>query len=78
MGEKYDFRGENFRRLFAFAVPKDATPSNFTDKTFKNSHKTANFTKVFCYTVFITPCFEQLMQINFVEWYHAYMATIVM
>ena len=26
IGEKYDFRGENFRRLPAFAAPKDATP----------------------------------------------------
>ena len=26
IGEKYNFHGENFRRLLAFAVPKDATP----------------------------------------------------
>ena len=32
--------------LLAFAVPKDATPPNFTEKTFANSHKPAKFTKV--------------------------------
>ena len=47
IGEKYDFHGENFRRLLAFAVPKDATSPNFVEKTFTNSHKTAKFTKVF-------------------------------
>ena len=26
IGEKYDFHGENFRGLLAFATPKDATP----------------------------------------------------
>ena len=34
IGEKYDFRGENFHRLLAFAVPKDATPPNFVGKNF--------------------------------------------
>ena len=47
IGEKYDFRGENFHRLLAFAVPKDATPQHFAEKTFMNSHKTTKFTKVF-------------------------------
>ena len=32
IGEKCDFRGENFRRLLAFAAPKDATLSNFAEK----------------------------------------------
>ena len=41
IGEKYDFHGENFRRSLAFAVPKDAMPPNFLEKTFANSHKTA-------------------------------------
>ena len=44
IGEKYDFCGENFRRL---AVPKDATPSNLTEKTFAYGHKTAKFVKIF-------------------------------
>ena len=43
IGEKYDVRGENFCGLLAFAVPKDATLPNFTEKTFVNSHKTAVF-----------------------------------
>ena len=43
IGEKYDVRGDNFCGLFAFAVPKDATLPNFTEKTFVNSHKTAKF-----------------------------------
>ena len=40
---KPDFRGGNFRRLLAFAVPKDTTPPNFVEKTFTNSHKAAKF-----------------------------------
>ena len=44
---KYDIRGENFRGLLAFAAPKDATPPNFAEKTFANSHKTAKSAKVF-------------------------------
>ena len=47
IGEKYDFRGENFCGLLAYATPKDTTPPNFTEKTFANSHKTAKFMKVF-------------------------------
>ena len=56
--EKYDFRGENFRRLLAFAVPKDATPqiswrklSHIATKL-RNSRKFSP-SKVFCYTVSI-------------------------
>ena len=30
IGEKYDFRRENFHRLLAFATPEDTTPPNFT------------------------------------------------
>ena len=33
--------------MLAFAVLKDGTPQNFTEKTFMNSHKTSKFTKVF-------------------------------
>ena len=33
-GEKYDFHRENFRRLLACAMPKDATPPNFVEKNF--------------------------------------------
>ena len=47
LGEKYDFHGEKFRGLLAFAVPKDTTTPNFVEKTFANSHKTAKFAKVF-------------------------------
>ena len=32
IGEKYNFRGENFRRLLAFTVPKDTMHPNFTAK----------------------------------------------
>ena len=37
----------NFRKLLAFAVPKDTMPPNFTEETFVNSHETAKFVKVF-------------------------------
>ena len=46
IGEKYDFRGENFRGLLACAAPKDATPPNFAEKTFANSHKTTKFARL--------------------------------
>ena len=40
IGEKYDIRGENFRKLLAFAAAaKDATPPNFAEKTFAKCHK---------------------------------------
>ena len=52
IGEIYDFRGENFRgknfhELLACVVLKDATPQNFAQNTFANSHKTVKFAKVF-------------------------------
>ena len=47
IGERYDFSGENFHRLLTFAMPKDATPPTFVEKTFAPSHKTAKFAKVF-------------------------------
>ena len=47
IGEKYDFRGENFRRLLVFSMPKDVMPQNFAEKTFANTHKTLKFVKVF-------------------------------
>ena len=47
IGEKYNFCGENLHGLLNFAMPKDATPPNFTEKTFANSHKTTKFAKVF-------------------------------
>ena len=53
IGEKYDFRGENFHRLLACAVPKDATHPNFMEKTFANSHKTTKFAKVFSLESFL-------------------------
>ena len=47
IGEKYDFRRENFHGLLACATPKDAMPPNFAEKTFANSYKTVKFAKVF-------------------------------
>ena len=41
--KKYNFRGENFHGLLAFATPIDATSLNFTETTFTNSHKTVKF-----------------------------------
>ena len=32
--------------------PKDATPPNFTEKTFANSHKASKFAKVFSLEIF--------------------------
>ena len=51
IGEKYDFYRENFCGLLTCAVPKDATPPNFAEKTFANSHKSFSL-KRFRYTVF--------------------------
>ena len=53
IGEKYNFRGENFRGLLTFATPKDATPHNFADKTFVNGHKTVKFAKFFSLKSFL-------------------------
>ena len=33
--------------MLAFAVPKNAMPPNFVEKTFANSHKIMKFAKVF-------------------------------
>ena len=52
IGEKCDFRRENFHGLLAHAMPKDTTPPNFAEKTFTNSHKTAKFAKVFSFESF--------------------------
>ena len=61
-GEKYNFRcGENFRGLLTFAVPKDATPQNFVEKTCVNSHKTTKFAKVFSLKSF--PLYGVVIQI---------------
>ena len=53
IGEKYNFHGENFHGLLTFAAPKDATPANFTEKTFVNNHKTTKFAKVFSLKSFL-------------------------
>ena len=42
-----NFEGEKFRRFLTFAAPKNAMTPNFAEKTFKNSHKTVKFVKVF-------------------------------
>ena len=64
ISEKYNFRGENIHRLLAFAVPKDATPPNFVEKTFVNSYKSVKFMKVFSLKSFllygIYSCFHVL------------------
>ena len=52
IGEKYNFRIENFHGLLAFAMPKDTMTQNFAEKTFANSHKTMKFTKVFSLEIF--------------------------
>ena len=44
---KYDFRGENFRGLLAFAVPKDATPQISWRKLSRIATKPQNSWKVF-------------------------------
>ena len=43
IGEKYDFRRENFRGLLTFAPPKFATLPNLAEKAFANSHKITKF-----------------------------------
>ena len=66
-----DFRGENYRGLLVFAAPKDATPSNFAEKTFariatkpRNSRKFSP-SKVSRYMVFMLSLF-----FIFQHWYH--------
>ena len=53
---KYDFHGENFRGLLAFAVPKDVTPHISPRKLSHIATKPQNLqkfspSKVFCYTI---------------------------
>ena len=38
---------ENTFADWLLVLPKDATPPNFVEKTFANSHKTSKFAKVF-------------------------------
>ena len=47
IGEKYNFRTEDFHGFLTCATPKDTMPPNFTEKTFVNSHKTVKFAKIF-------------------------------
>ena len=42
IGEKYDFHGENFRGLLAFAAPKDATPQISRRKLLRIATKPQN------------------------------------
>ena len=42
IGEKYDFRGENFRRLLAFAAPKNAMPQILQRKLLQIATKLQN------------------------------------
>ena len=46
MGEKYNFRGENFADCSLCCVKECHVP-NFVEKTFANSHKIMKFAKVF-------------------------------
>ena len=55
IGEKDNFHREKFRGLLVFVMPKGATPPSFTEKTFKNSHKTAKFVKVFSFGSHMSP-----------------------
>ena len=68
--EKYNFREENFCRLLAFAVPKDAMPPNFGEKTFANSHKTVKFVEVFSFESFLPYGIT-------VSWYHVWIHTVL-
>ena len=47
IGEKYDFRRENYRRLLALTAPKDAMLPNFAEKTFASTHETAKICESF-------------------------------
>ena len=63
--EKYDFRGENFRRLPTFAVPKDATSQILGRKLLHIATKPQNLrkfspSKVSHYTVYHWLCESQL------------------
>ena len=56
IGEKYDFRGENFHGLLAFAAPKDVTPQISQRKLSRIATKSRNSrkfspSKVSSYTV---------------------------
>ena len=46
IGEKSIF-AEKILRIAHFCIAKGATPPNFVEKTFTNSHRTAKFAKVF-------------------------------
>ena len=63
IGEKYDFRRENFWGLLTFTAPKDAMPPNFVEKTFANNHKTVIFMKVFSLKSFPLYGIDALLQI---------------
>ena len=43
----HEENGENFHRLLPFAMPVGATPPNFAEKTFTNSHRNVKFVEVF-------------------------------
>jgi len=49
---KHSRIGKNFVD-WSLVLPKDATPSNFVEKTFVNSNKTLKFTKVFSLESFL-------------------------
>ena len=47
IGDKYDLCGKKLSPIGRMCRAKGATPPNFAEKTFANSHKTAKFAKVF-------------------------------
>ena len=55
--EKYDFRGENFCGLLAFALPKDATPQILWRKLSHIGTKLVSPSKVSCNTVLLLSSF---------------------
>ena len=64
IGEKYVFRGENFRLL-----PRQRTPHpNFAKKTLAYSHKTVKFAKVFCCTVMFVTSPANVLPVTYRPW----------
>ena len=59
------FAEKTFWGLLACDAPQDATPPNFTEKTFTKSHKTAKFAKVFSLESFplLRPCSLSLLSL---------------
>ena len=61
IGENYDLREEN---MLPFAVPTDAMPPNFVERTFANSHKTSEI-----YESFLPQKFSAILYVHQVVMY---------